>query len=129
MQITTKAEVFNAFSLTLLSKVNNQFGGYNDASHRKLKSTSEKDLSWNSGTTSIVLEKQLLETFAHHCHNNFSLPKRMPPLDLNILLLILFPFIILDSLLLRVHVLIRNRIENQNISTAVMQTILKWLEK
>lgn len=43
VQIATKTEVFNAFSPTVLSKVTNQFGDYNDASHRKLKSTSEKD--------------------------------------------------------------------------------------
>lgn len=64
VQITTKAEEFNAFSPTVLRNVNNQFGGYNDASHRKLKSTLEKNWSWYSRTTSIVLEKQLLETFA-----------------------------------------------------------------
>lgn len=60
LQTSTKAEVFNAFSPTVLSKVNNQFGGFNDANHRKLKSKSEKVWSWNSGTTGIVLEKQLL---------------------------------------------------------------------
>lgn len=115
--------MFNAFSPSILSEVNNQFGGYNDASHRKLKSRSENDWNRNSGTTSTVLEKQLLETFAHHCHSNFGLPRRISPPDLNTLLLVLFPFIVLDSLFLCVHVLIKNRTEKQNICTAVVLTI------
>lgn len=53
----------------------------------------------------------------------------MPPPDLNTLFLVLYPFIVFDYLLLCVHVFIKNRIEKQSISMAVMQTILKLLEK
>lgn len=53
-----------------------------------------------------VLEKQLMGMFAHHCWSNFSLLQGSPLSDFSAFLLILLPFMVFDSFLLSVYILI-----------------------
>lgn len=84
-----------AFSASVFSNVKKQFGGYYGTGHR-FKNKSEKVWKRNPGTTSTGLEKQLLETFAHHCRSNFS---GKPTLSLECSFVV-FPLIVFDFLLL-----------------------------